>query len=80
MSSRRDSTGDTESATALGDAELLRLEAELRQQFFEVERRSTPAGSTRAVTMNESPDLLKAFDRWNRVSAEAKRRGLVAEK
>jgi hypothetical protein len=75
-----DITGPQRMSTdSLDDASLIQLEADLRRQFYEAEQRATPAAGTRRPSLTESPDLLKAFNRWSRVSAAAKKRGLEGE-
>ena len=68
--------GSAESADTLGDDDLTRLEAELREEFYRVERAATPGAGTRPPALHESPELLKAFNRWNRVSTVARQRAL----
>lgn len=60
----------------LGDAELLALERALRDDFLAAERAATPHTDTRVPAVHERPELLKAYERWNRVSTLARRRGL----
>jgi len=60
----------------LGDAEILALEKKLREEFYRAEREAVRPGETRPPAVQESPELLKAFDRWSRVSTAARKRGL----
>ena len=69
---------DAAGTDSLGDDELVALEEKLRAEYFRVERDVTPPGETRPPSMSDSPELLKAFDKWNRVNTAAKRRGLGA--
>lgn len=67
---------DREHPTELPDAELLQLERELREEFYAAERAATPTGDSRRPSVHERPELLKAYERWDRVSTLARRRGL----
>lgn len=62
----------------LPDDELLRLERELRDEFYAAERAASPASDSRRPAVHERPELLKAYERWSRVSTVARRRGLGA--
>jgi hypothetical protein len=63
----------------LGDAEILALEKKLREDFYRAEQAAMRPGETRPPAVQESPELLKAFDRWSRVSTAARRKGLGDE-
>lgn len=69
-------TDDIARSSELPDHELLRLERELREEFLAAERDAEPTPDSRPPAVHERPELLKAYERWNRVSALARRRGL----
>lgn len=63
-------------STEMTDNELMRLEQELRDEFYAVERAEPPTSDTRLPSLHERPELLKAYERWSRVSTVARQRGL----